>query len=51
MAVKKALGGLAGISGVEVDLGKGEVSMEHQGPIEMGVVRSEIEKAGYEVSS
>ncbi len=51
MSVKKALGQLEGIQGVEVDLQKGEVRFENT----KGVASSRIEKAiadaGYEVVS
>lgn len=49
MAVEKALNGIGGVTGVKVDLNKGEVSFEEQGTVAMDAVKQAIEKAGYTV--
>lgn len=48
-AVKKALEDIDGISNVTVDLGKGEASYEENSPVDAGVIKDKIKKAGYEL--
>jgi len=48
-AVEKALGEIAGVTGVQVDLASGQVSVEASGPVDMSVIKEKIEKAGYEL--
>lgn len=50
MAVTKALGKIAGISDVKVDLAKGEATFTETGAVDRDLIRREIEKAGYEVA-
>jgi copper ion binding protein len=47
-AVKKALSQIEGIGDVEVDLSRGEVSIEDSEPIDMEAVKAVVKKAGYE---
>ncbi len=49
MAVEKALNGIDGVTGVNVDLDKGEVSYNDTGSVNENVVKQAIEKAGYTV--
>jgi copper chaperone CopZ len=49
MAVKKALSSLDGVTGVEVNLDKGEALINHDAPIDLEEVRKQIEKSGFEV--
>ncbi|MFH0959102.1 MAG: cation transporter [Pseudomonadota bacterium] len=49
MAVKKALASLDGVTGVEVNLEKGEASISHNSPIDLEEVRLAVEKSGYEL--
>jgi copper chaperone len=49
MAVKKALMELEGVTGAEVDLQKGQATFVHDAPVDMGTVRTRLERAGYEV--
>ena len=49
MAVEKALNGIDGVTGVNVDLNKGEVSYNDAGSVNENVVKQAIEKAGYTV--
>jgi copper chaperone len=49
MAVTKALGGIAGITDVRVDLEKGEAAFNEEKPIDRMLVREKIAKAGFEV--
>jgi copper chaperone len=48
-AVEKALGEIAGVTGVQVDLASGQVSVEASGPVDRTVIKEKIEKAGYEL--
>jgi copper chaperone len=49
MAVKKALTALEGVTEAQVDLQKGQATFTHDSPVDMGVVRGCLERAGYEV--
>ena len=50
MAVTQALGGIAGIKDVNVDLAKGQATYEEEEkPIDITVIRERVKKAGYEV--
>lgn len=49
MAVEKAVNAIDGVTGVKVDLDKGEVSFEEGGSVNMDAVVQAIEKAGYKV--
>ncbi len=49
MSVKKALGQLEGIQGVEVDLQKGEVRFENTKTVAPSRIEKAITDAGYEV--
>jgi len=49
MAVTKALSAVQGIKNPNVDLERGEVTFEEENPVQLGVVREAIEKAGYKV--
>jgi copper chaperone len=51
MSVKKALGQLEGIQGVEVDLQKGEVRFENTKTVAPSRIEKTIADAGYEVIS
>jgi copper chaperone len=48
MAVTKALNQIDGISDVQVDLEKGEATLDHGTSVDMARIKQEIEKAGYE---
>ncbi len=48
-AVTKALEEIDGVSGVNVDLLKGEASFDEKGPVDEGLIREKIKKAGFEV--
>lgn len=47
--VKDRVGGIAGVSGVEVDLGSGRVTVTGAGPVDDAEVRGVITGAGYKV--
>ncbi len=49
MAVTKALNEIEGIQKVNVDLSKGEATFEETQPVDMGIVKEGVKKAGYEV--
>ena len=49
LAVTRALGGIAGISGVEVDLEKGEASFREEAPVDRELLREGLAAAGFEI--
>ncbi|MGB6064476.1 MAG: copper ion binding protein [Desulfomonilaceae bacterium] len=49
MAVSKALNQIDGVSDVQVDLEKGEATLEHGTTVEMAQIKQQIEKAGYQL--
>lgn len=50
MAVTKALNGVAGVTGVKVDLATGRATFEETVPVDVGAVAAAIRKAGYDVA-
>jgi copper chaperone len=48
MAVTKELNQIDGISDVQVDLEKGEATLEHGTSVDMARIKQAIEKAGFE---
>jgi copper chaperone len=50
MAVTKALGGIDGIKDVRVDLAKGEATFTEEKPIDKGLIRERIVKAGFDLA-
>jgi copper ion binding protein len=50
-SVRDELTKLDGVSGVDVDLGSGQVTLHTSAPVEPDAVRAAVEEAGYEVSS
>ncbi|MDO9585846.1 MAG: cation transporter [Syntrophales bacterium] len=49
MAVTKALGGIAGIKNVQVDLKNGAATFEEEKAVDREIIAEAIRKAGYEV--
>ncbi len=49
MAVSKALNQIDGVSDVQVDLDKGEATLEHGTAVEMSQIKQQVEKAGYKL--
>jgi len=49
MAVTKALSGIEGLKDVKVDLAKGEATFGSDQAVDLKVITSAVEKAGYEV--
>lgn len=49
-AVEKAVGGLAGVSNVAVDLASGSVTVESDAPLDRAAVAAAIDEAGYELA-
>jgi copper chaperone len=49
MAVTKALMEIDGVEDVRVDLAKGEATFHEAMPVDMGMVKGQIKKAGYDV--
>jgi|1186.fasta_scaffold106102_2 copper chaperone len=50
-SVREELTELDGVSGVDVDLASGKVTLHISAPVEPEAVRAAVEEAGYEVSS
>ncbi|WP_433222277.1 heavy-metal-associated domain-containing protein [Microtetraspora malaysiensis] len=48
-SVKEEVGEVAGVTGVEVDLATGLVTVESEGPVDAAAVTAAVEEAGYEV--
>ena len=49
MAVTKALQEVPGLSRVNVDLQNGSATLEHGRPIDMNLVKSAVEREGYQI--
>lgn len=49
MAVSQAIKQMSDVKAVDVDLGSGKVTIEHEKAIDMSKVKDAIEKAGYEL--
>lgn len=49
MAVERALGAIAGIKDVKVDLKSGSASYEETKPVDAKIIADAVKKAGYEV--
>ena len=50
-AVSAEVGGLDGVTAVEVDLASGEVAVTSEAPLEEAAVRDAVDEAGYELVS
>jgi copper chaperone len=50
-AVSTEVGALPGVTGVNVDLGSGQVRVTSDQPVDDGAVRDAVAEAGYEVVS
>ncbi|MGA2333196.1 MAG: cation transporter [Syntrophales bacterium] len=50
MAVTNALKEIDGITNVKVDLQKAEATFDEVKPVDMGVVKERIRKAGYDIA-
>jgi copper chaperone len=48
-AVRTEVGTVDGVTGVDVDLGSGQVRVTSDQPLDDGAVRAAVEEAGYEV--
>ncbi|GII58804.1 heavy metal transport/detoxification protein [Planotetraspora thailandica] len=48
-SVKEEVGGVPGVSGVEVDLATGLVTVDSDAPVDATVIRAAVQEAGYDV--
>jgi copper ion binding protein len=48
-SVQEEVGLVAGVTGVDVDLGTGRVTVTSDGPVEPSRIHEAVEEAGYEV--
>lgn len=49
-SVKEEVGQVDGVTGVEVDLTSGRLTVSSEGPLDEGQVRAAVEEAGYELA-
>ena len=49
-AVTKEVGGIDGVTGVDVDLDSGRVSVRSEQPLDAAAVRAAVNEAGYELA-
>lgn len=49
-AVKAEVAGIPGVTGVDVDLASGRVTVTSDQPLDEAAVRAAVEEAGYEVT-
>ncbi len=49
-AVTKEVGGIEGVTGVDVDLDSGRVSVSSEQPVDDAAVRAAVDEAGYELA-
>lgn len=50
-AVRKEIGGIAGVTAVDVDLASGAVTIDSDVPIGTDAIKDAVEEAGYAVAS
>ncbi|GLW22563.1 copper chaperone [Microbispora triticiradicis] len=48
-SVKEEVGEVTGVTGVEVDLATGLLTVESDNPLDTATIRAAVEEAGYEV--
>jgi len=49
-AVTNEVGGIDGVTGVDVDLDSGRVSVRSEQPVDAAAVRAAVDEAGYELA-
>ncbi|MFN2495932.1 MAG: heavy-metal-associated domain-containing protein [Pseudonocardiaceae bacterium] len=49
-AVTREVGAIEGVTGVDVDLGSGRVSVSSEQPVDVAAVRAAVNEAGYELA-
>lgn len=49
-AVTEEVGGIEGVTGVDVDLASGRVSVTSEQPVDDDAVRAAVDEAGYELA-
>lgn len=49
-SVREEVSRVAGVTGVDVDLASGRLSVETEGPLDDAAIRAAVTEAGYEVS-
>jgi copper chaperone len=49
-AVTEEVGGISGVTDVQVDLDTGRVCVTSNGPVDGAAIRAAIDEAGYEIS-
>ncbi|MFI6738194.1 heavy-metal-associated domain-containing protein [Nonomuraea sp. NPDC050451] len=50
-SVKEEVGGVSGVTSVEVDLASGLLTVNSDGPVDAAQIVAAVEEAGYEVAS
>ncbi|OLT36276.1 heavy metal transporter [Actinomadura sp. CNU-125] len=50
-AVTEEVGGVAGVTNVDVDLQSGTVTVTSEGPVDVELIRAAVDEAGYELKA
>jgi copper ion binding protein len=50
-SVREEVGGIAGVTAVDVDLGSGEVTIDSEPQVEPEAIKHAVEEAGYQLAS
>jgi copper chaperone len=50
-SVREEVESIPGVTGVDVDLDSGKVTIDSNGPIQTDAIRGAVEEAGYEVAA
>jgi copper chaperone CopZ len=50
-SVREEVGGIPGVTAVDVDLANGEVTIDSDRHVESDVIRTAVEEAGYQLAS
>ncbi|MEU2034215.1 heavy-metal-associated domain-containing protein [Nocardia amamiensis] len=49
-SVNREINGIPGVTGVDIDLSSGRVTIASDGPVERGVIAAAVDEAGYELA-
>ena len=50
-SVREEVGGIAGVTGVDVDLSSGTVTINSVGDVDADAIKNAVEEAGYQLAS
>ncbi|OKH78484.1 hypothetical protein EB73_38385 [Mycobacterium sp. SWH-M3] len=49
-SVREEIGGIPGVTAVDVDLASGRVTIASEGAVDQGAIKEAVEEAGYELA-